>query len=165
MLFRSRTVQQVATLPFVPIADRFSVLLITSRKGGRWLLPKGWPIKNQSLAEAAQREAEEEAGVIGICHGEPLGSFSYAKRMAEGYRVRCEVFVFPLLVREHCLDWPERGQRSLRWSGLREASQLVEDRGLARLLGDLARDDAALLRRAAAQIIALSDAPPVAAPG
>lgn len=146
MLFSPPSVQQVATLPFVALDARFEVLLITSRKGGRWLLPKGWPLKGHSLAEAARREAAEEAGVDGLLHEEPLGSYSYAKSMPEGYRVRCDVFVFPLLVREHRLAWPERGQRALRWRGLREAARLVEDRGLARLLADLARDDARALR-------------------
>ena len=152
MLFSPPSVQQAATLPFVPLGDGFEVLLITSRKGGRWLLPKGWPMKGHSLAEAARREAAEEAGVDGLLHDVPLGSYSYAKTMPEGYRVRCEVFVFPLLVREHSLVWPERGQRAMRWRGLRKAAKLVEDRGLARLLADLARDDARLLRDTLTQI-------------
>jgi len=149
VFFQPASVQQVAALPFVPLGDRFAVLLVTSRKGGRWLLPKGWPLKQSvPLAEAASGEAAEEAGVTGDLHEAPLGSYSYAKAMPEGYRVRCHVFVFPLLVRQHRLDWPERGQRSLRWSGLAEAAQLVEDRGLAKLLGDLARADGAPLHAA-----------------
>ncbi len=43
------------------------VLLITSRETGRWVLPKGWPMKGRSGAECALREAFEEAGVAGAC--------------------------------------------------------------------------------------------------
>lgn len=152
MLFSPPSVQQVAILPFVQLASRVEVLLVTSRKGGRWLLPKGWPMKDRSLAEAARREAAEEAGVTGDLHEVPLGSFTYAKTMPEGYRVRCEVFVFPLRVRTHSLDWPERGQRAMRWTSLAEAAHLVEDRGLERLLADLAGADADSLRCVAAAL-------------
>ena len=68
--------------------------------------------------------------------------------MAEGYRVRCHVFVYPFLVLQHCLEWRERGERSLRWSGLAEAARLVEDRGLAKLLAELAASGGAPLRDA-----------------
>ncbi len=144
----ARTVQQVAALPFVPLGGGFEVLLITSRQGGRWLVPKGWPSGNRSLADAAVSEAYEEAGIVGIVHPEPLGTYSYRKAMAEGYRVRCHVFVYPFLVRQHCLEWRERGERSLRWSGLAEAARLVEDRGLAALFSELAASDGAPLHDA-----------------
>lgn len=41
------------------------VLLITSRDTGRWVLPKGWPMRGRSMAQAALIEAWEEAGVEG----------------------------------------------------------------------------------------------------
>lgn len=145
MPLQPKSVPQVAALPFVPQRDGVEVLLVTSRHGGRWILPKGWPSGNCSLAEAARREADEEAGVVGDLRDEPVGRYSYSKRMPEGYRVRCEVFVFPLLVREHRVDWRERGERALRWCAPAEAARLVEDRGLQRLLADLSRDAGASL--------------------
>ncbi|HHX88347.1 MAG TPA: NUDIX domain-containing protein, partial [Paracoccus sp.] len=41
------------------------VLLISSLKSERWILPKGWPMKGRTLAGAALQEAWEEAGVVG----------------------------------------------------------------------------------------------------
>jgi 8-oxo-dGTP pyrophosphatase MutT (NUDIX family) len=152
MLFRPPAVQQVAILPFVPLAAGHEVLLVTSRKGGRWILPKGWPMKDRPPSEAARAEGVEEAGVEGLLGETPVGSYRYAKAMPEGYRVRAEVFVYPLLVSQHRIDWPERGERALRWCGLAEAARLVEDRGLVQLLGDLARDGGAALERAAAAL-------------
>jgi 8-oxo-dGTP pyrophosphatase MutT (NUDIX family) len=41
------------------------ILLITTRKKGRWSVPKGWPIKRSSPQQTAATEAYEEAGVRG----------------------------------------------------------------------------------------------------
>ena len=37
------------------------VLMITSRRTGRWVIPKGWPIRGLKSDEAALQEAWEEA--------------------------------------------------------------------------------------------------------
>lgn len=41
---------------------KVEVLLITSRGTGRWVLPKGWLDGGENVAQAAAREAWEEAG-------------------------------------------------------------------------------------------------------
>ena len=41
------------------------ILLITNKKGDRWIFPKGTIKKSETAEEAAQREAEEEAGIHG----------------------------------------------------------------------------------------------------
>ena len=121
--------QQIAALPYISVGGQAQVLLITSRERGRWILPKGWPVKGLSYAEAAAREAEEEAGVIGSISAEPFGHFDYQKRMSKGYEVRCSVLVYPLQVVEHRLDWKERGDRQMRWCTLLEAAGQVDDAG------------------------------------
>lgn len=145
MLFEPRSVQQSATLPFVSLADGIRVLLITSRRRKRWIVPKGWPHKNLSLAESAAREAYEEAGVLGPVQLEPIGTYIYDKDMG-GYTVPCHVFVYPLMVRQHALTWEEQGKRKLRWLPLGDAAGQVDDSGLAELLHGFAADDGAALR-------------------
>ncbi|MDF1749830.1 MAG: NUDIX hydrolase [Alphaproteobacteria bacterium] len=137
MFIQPASVQQVAALPYVSVGDQTLVLLITSRERGRWILPKGWPIKGLSYSEAAAREAEEEAGVIGAVKAEPLGHFDYQKRMAKGYEVRCSVLVYPLQVVEHRLEWRERGDRNFRWCPLSDAPAQVDDAGLSELLNTI----------------------------
>lgn len=145
VFFSTKTVQQVAALPIVPIGRRIDVLLITSRRRGRWIVPKGWPDKKQAQPEMAAREALEEAGVIGtVCH-EPIGTYTYKKTMRLGYDIHCRVFVYPLLVNKHAVSWRERGERTLRWCPLAEAADLVDDTDLARILADLAAQDGAPL--------------------
>lgn len=146
MFAAAKPVQQVAALPFVVIDDQVELLLITSRRRKRWVVPKGWPGRDGSLAEAAAREAAEEAGVIGPVRPDPLGDYSYDKQMSTGYEVRSHVFVYPLLVVEHRIDWPERGARTLRWSRPAEAADLVDDRQLGELITGIAADAGATLR-------------------
>ena len=47
------------------------VLLVTSRDTGRWVIPKGSPMKGWQDREAAAQEAFEEAGVKGKVHRPP----------------------------------------------------------------------------------------------
>jgi len=133
--------RQAAALPFVPLETGLQVLLITSRKSGRWILPKGSVKRGEGLPEAAAREAQEEAGVVGEIQPKPIGEFTYLKKMPQGYRVGCHVFVYPLLVREQHLDWPERDQREFRWVSIADAVVLVSDRGLMRVLRNLSKKD------------------------
>lgn len=148
MFLGSRSIQQVAALPFVPLDEGFEVLLITSRRRGRWLLPKGWSSGKRSLAEAARREAAEEAGVIGAVDERSIGSYSYGKNMRQGYMVQCTVFVYPLLVLQHKVTWREKSERTLRWCSLSEAAKLADDQGLGNLLADIARSGGDALRAA-----------------
>src|SRR5437868_8722745 len=76
--------------------SRPQVMLITSRETGRWVIPKGWPQKRRKPYRAAAREAREEAGIVGTVGREPIGSYSYRKRLKSGNVVACEVRVFPL---------------------------------------------------------------------
>src|SRR5450755_5016864 len=84
---------QYAALPFRQSrASRTEVLLVTSRDTGRWIIPKGWPIKRKAPHVAAAREAREEAGVVGKISRRPIGWFSYEKRLKRG------IIVFALKV-------------------------------------------------------------------
>lgn len=134
MRFGRKTLLQVAALPYVVMGGEPRVLLVTSRRRRRWIIPKGWPEADVPLADTAAREALEEAGVIGAPGSTALGDYVYEKRMPEGYDVPCAVQVFPLLVEQHRLDWKERGQREIRWFALDAAAERVDDDGLARLL-------------------------------
>ncbi|TMV51704.1 NUDIX hydrolase, partial [Thioclava sp. BHET1] len=67
---------QVAALCFRGGGAATEVLLITSRDTGRWVVPKGWPMRGLDAAGAARQEAWEEAGVMGRIAAEPVGRFS-----------------------------------------------------------------------------------------
>jgi 8-oxo-dGTP pyrophosphatase MutT (NUDIX family) len=110
------------------------VLLITSLERGRWVLPKGWPMKGERPHAAAAREAREEAGVEGKAWRHAIGSYSYGKRLPSGAVLACTVAVYPLAVERQMVRWPEQGQRTLAWFDAREAASLVEEGELGNLI-------------------------------
>ncbi|SIS58813.1 NUDIX hydrolase [Phaeovulum vinaykumarii] len=119
-------------------AQDLEVLMISSLRRGRWIIPKGWPMKGRSLAGAALREAWEEAGVHGKVSSRPIGRYHYDKERAGGLPLRCEVRVFRVDVDHLDDDHPEAGRRKRHWMHPREAAGLVDEPGLAALLEGLA---------------------------
>lgn len=114
------------------------VLLITSRGTGRWILPKGWPIRGLSLAEAAAQEAWEEAGIRGRADPAPIGWFEGWKTTDDGIDLPCTVEVFRVAVEAVADSFPEAGQRDRRWFSAARAADLVQEPGLRALLIGLA---------------------------
>lgn len=139
---------QVAALPYRRLIDgSLQIMLITSRDTGRWVIPKGWPMKRRTDAQAAAQEAWEEAGLRGRISHEPVGVYGYIKRRKNGQLQQCSVTVFPLLVRGQDEAFPEQGQRDRVWHPQDVAAGLVAEPELAdiidtldeRLLGALPR--------------------------
>lgn len=125
----ARSRNQFAALPWRDGPDGREVLLITTRGGRRWLIPKGKPMVGLSAAEAAAQEAWEEAGVTGRIAEEPLGAFDHRKGPLFARR-RLKVDVYPLEVIAEAADWPERGQRQRRWVNVPVALRMVRSREL-----------------------------------
>ncbi|MCE7026918.1 NUDIX hydrolase [Jiella sp. CBK1P-4] len=123
--------QQVAALPYrIDPHGKLKLLLVTSRDTGRWVLPKGWPMKGRRPHEAARIEAFEEAGIDGKVSKKAVGKYDYHK---DG-EIPCRVQVYPLRVAALRDEWPEMGQRRREWHGPAEAADLVEERDLKALL-------------------------------
>jgi len=133
-LFRRPAHIQAAALCIRTKAGRREVLLVTSRGTGRWILPKGWPMKDKTLAEAAAQEAWEEAGVRGEAATDSIGSYSARKVTETGLGMRCIVHVFPLMVERLEDDFPEQHQRRRKWVSLSRASRMVQEEELKALL-------------------------------
>jgi 8-oxo-dGTP pyrophosphatase MutT (NUDIX family) len=102
-------------------------MLVTSRETGRWIIPKGWPKKRKAPYASAAREALEEAGVVGQVGRDPIGSYSYKKRLKSGAIVACEVQVFPLEVKRQQKRWPEKGERKFHWFSPTDAAKAVQE--------------------------------------
>ena len=134
-------IRQYGVLPYRMTSDgSLSLLLVTSRDTGRWVLPRGNLVAGLSPPLSAAREAFEEAGVVGALLDRPTGSYRYKKRRRSGRLVDAEVTLYPLKVAELKPDWPERGQRELRWFSPEEAAAAVDEPGLKSIILAFAPD-------------------------
>lgn len=125
---------QFAALCFRIRNGKTEVLLITSRGGQRWIIPKGWPMDRRTPGHAAAQEAWEEAGVRGKSHERSLGLFSYTKEQGDSTTLPCVAIVYPVKVKSLAKDFPESGQRKRKWFSLKKAAELVSEPELAQIL-------------------------------
>jgi ADP-ribose pyrophosphatase YjhB (NUDIX family) len=102
---------QYAALPWRVNGGRLEILLITTLKTRRWIVPKGWPVETLSPQACAAHEALEEAGVSGALSEKPIGVFRYFKRRKDGEVVACKVDVFALEVTQQRRSWVDTGAR------------------------------------------------------
>lgn len=126
--------QQYAALPYRYRNKTLEVLLLTSRDTGRWIIPKGWPKKRLSPHKLAMLEAFEEGGIRGKAASRPIGRYHYLKRFETKNDVQCRVSVFPMIVEEELDKWPEKDERTRKWTTPEEAATLVDEDELAEIL-------------------------------
>jgi len=129
--------KQVGTIPVRRTSDgSLEIMLVTSRRTGRWIIPKGWPSKQLEDPDAAAREAMEEAGVIGRISKKPIGSFGYSKSASGGARL-FSVDVYLLCVETVLQLWPEQGERSRSWFRSHLAATKVHEPELANMISSV----------------------------
>lgn len=137
MEFLRPTFVQAAALCLRDGPQGREVLLIRTLTRHHWIIPKGWPMKNRTLAEAAACEAWEEAGVRGPIEHDPIGAFTYTKIKKSGLPVQCRPQVFVLQAKETLDDYPEATKRTRAWVTLPRAAEMVHNPQLAALLRSL----------------------------
>ena len=130
--------RQVAALPWRGEGEALRFLLVSSRETRRWVIPKGWPMKNKTDFAAAAQEAYEEAGLDGVIEQTPVGEYPYLKRLKSGAARLVTVDVFPMKVTGEHATWPEKGQRTLQWMTPVEAALAVQEPELRDLIARFA---------------------------
>lgn len=113
--------------------ERVEVLLVGSLRNSRWGIPKGHIEPGDTSRDAAQREAFEEAGIIGLAMEPVVGSFTYTK---DGSPFRYRVAVHLIHVRDIAREFPEKDRRRTKWVPIDIASQEVAQRALGRIIRD-----------------------------
>lgn len=130
---------QTGALPWRRGGKGIEVLLVTGRNSGKWMVPKGWPMRGKTLSKAAAQEAFEEAGVKGTVSEKPLGSFRHLKQHWMLRPLEVSILVHPLSVKRELSNWPEAEERERRWFTPQEAAASVESRELRELILQLER--------------------------
>jgi len=130
---KRRSGVQYAALPYRVSDNALEILLITSRRTRRWIVPKGWPVEGLEPPQCAAMEALEEAGVIGDIDRTPVGHYRYLKHHKSRPSEPCKVEVYALKVRQQRKAWSEGDERERRWCTPAEAAAAVAE-PLLRLL-------------------------------
>jgi 8-oxo-dGTP pyrophosphatase MutT (NUDIX family) len=113
---------------------KVEILLVTSRRAGRWIPPKGWPMKGKKPQIAAAVEAHEEAGVKGQVFQMALGRYRYGRDPGTASHRPAEAFVFPLEVESLDKDFKEKGQRRVKWFSPKRAAMMVREPKLKKII-------------------------------
>ncbi|WP_425993840.1 NUDIX hydrolase [Caulobacter sp. DWR1-3-2b1] len=130
--------RQVAALPWRGDGATLQILLVSSRETKRWVIPKGWPMKDRTDPAAAAQEAYEEAGLDGVIVKQSVGDYEYLKRLKSGEARLVRVDVYPFHVTGEHETWPEKGQRVLQWMSPVEAALGVQEPELRDLIARFA---------------------------
>lgn len=121
---------QSAALPYLIQPDGLKVVLVTSRKRRRWIIPKGEIEPNLTAWDSAAKEAWEEAGIEGVIATQPLGMYQHQK-----WGGTCTVQVFPLVVTHLHQQWLEDQERQRKVVSVAKALKLIEMDALRQILG------------------------------
>ena len=131
---RNFILRQIAALPFLINPNGgVDVCLVTSRGGGRWIIPKGNPIRGLAPHEVAAREALEEAGLVGHVGKRCIGTFKF-DRLRSGRNSTYLVDVYALKVERQLSTWSEMDERSVLRCNVKTALSLVSVPNLAVLI-------------------------------
>lgn len=105
------------------------LVLVTTRKSKRWIIPKGIIEKDMTPEDSAVKEAYEEGGIVGKAGNKEIGRFSYAK-----WGGLCTVRVYPLYVEQLLDAWEDMLARERKVVTVDEAVDMVCYAGLAKIM-------------------------------
>jgi phosphohistidine phosphatase len=111
-----RSCRQAAVIPYRVHGEQLEIALIRTSSGKGWVVPKGSLDNGEGSCDAAARETEEEAGLVGELTRNPIGQYRYSKQN-ESY----EVDVYAMRVTGVLDSWQEAAHRSRRWMAAKEA--------------------------------------------
>jgi len=122
---------QSAVVPVREHEGETQILLITSRKRKRWVIPKGVKEPELSGPDSAAKEALEEAGIEGTVEPVVLGTYQYDK-----WGGTCTVDVYLMEVTEVHDEWEEQ-HRDREWVDLETAVTRLREASLKEIVARL----------------------------
>ncbi len=123
---------QSGVIPYRKNNGIIEILLITSIKKKKWIVPKGYIEFNLSPFESAKKEAFEEAGVIGSNETIELGSVELKKGIGV-----TQIKIFSMEVIKMLDDYPEKDLRKRKWFSTEEASAKVSIPDIPKMISSL----------------------------
>jgi 8-oxo-dGTP pyrophosphatase MutT (NUDIX family) len=131
---------QSAAIPYkLGEQGELMILLVTSRRTQRWIIPKGKVRPRTLPSRSAEREAFEEAGVLGRIGKQPVGTYWQGDALPSAPEGSILVLAFALEVTDELPVWDEMHLRKRRWYEIRDALRAVRDLELRTLLREFER--------------------------
>jgi len=125
---------QSGVIPYRKKNRKTEVLLVTSIRRKKWIIPKGFIEYNMSPFQSAKKEAFEEAGVRGSNTTKILGSYTVRKNGSE-----LLTKIYSMKVTRVFKDYPEKNLRKRKWFSIYDAAKKVEIDELATIIRSLGR--------------------------
>ncbi|XP_009148558.1 nudix hydrolase 12, mitochondrial [Brassica rapa] len=131
----------------VDFVNKLQVLMVSSPNRHDLVFPKGGWEDDETVLEAASREAMEEAGVKGSLREVPLGVWEFRSKSSISSSCNeedecfggCKGYMFALKVTEELEEWPERENRERKWLNVKEALELCRYEWMQRALEEFLR--------------------------
>lgn len=121
-----------AVIPYRVNAGKLEILLVTSIRKKKWIVPKGYIEFNLTAFESAKKEAFEEAGVVGSNETVEVGQFINEKKNRKEL-----IKVYTMEVDEELDDYPEKNLRKRKWFTYEEAVEKVQNAQIKNFLRKL----------------------------
>ncbi|XP_020111911.1 nudix hydrolase 12, mitochondrial-like [Ananas comosus] len=113
--------------PCCNLVEKLEVLMISTPNRSDLVFPKGGWEDDETVHEAACREALEEAGVRGNINENPLGEWIFRSKSRQNSCSSdgaCKGYIFALEVTEELEYWPEQANHGRQWVPAAEAYDL-----------------------------------------
>ena len=125
--------KQSAVVPVRENDGELEIVLITSRKRKRWVIPKGVKEPEMSGPDSAAKEALEEAGIEGTVNPGTLGTYQYDK-----WGGTCTVDVYLMEVTTVHETWEEQF-RDREWVDVSTAVERLREPALKKIIKNLGK--------------------------
>lgn len=125
--------RQSGVVPYRIKDGELEILMITSRKNGKWIIPKGVVEPYMTPQQSAAQEAYEEAGIYGEVGDQPVGRYEVDK-----WGGVCTIVVYPMLVTKEYDDWMEKNFRKRRWMSPEKAAEKAGKKAVSEIISKFA---------------------------
>jgi 8-oxo-dGTP pyrophosphatase MutT (NUDIX family) len=116
---------QVAAVCYRRHDGAIEFLLVNTNGGSKWTFPKGAPEPRLSHSQAAEREAWEEAGAVGVIEPRHFHLYLHSKGVFWQTSGVQEYVVKAFLMEVHETQRPEEARRNPTWFPADEARKIL----------------------------------------
>jgi 8-oxo-dGTP pyrophosphatase MutT (NUDIX family) len=116
---------QVAAICYRRLNSHAEFLLVNTNGGSKWTFPKGAPDARLSHSQAAEREAKEEAGAVGIIEPRHFHVYIHSKGVFWQPGGVQEYVVKAFLMDVHQTRRPDEADRNPTWFDAQQARVIL----------------------------------------